>query len=189
MTEHLVGRCHHGRPRPTLGYGSMLRLRSGCPDRRSSRGTQTIPDAIFGWRTGSDAHRRSTSRRPRCRGRGPEDGRIASNGGSTGRWSPNVPPRRGTGVRRRASPGNRRDLRVATKTGRRTSAGSRNEVRSFWRRNASGRRRDRWSHRTEEVRLRTPSTIRYMLQSILPGNDRRGWHAERRGRLRGRENL
>jgi len=48
-----------------------------------------------------------------------------------------------TGVRRRTSPGNRRGLRVATRTGRRLSAGFRNEVRSFWRRNASDKRRNR----------------------------------------------
>jgi len=58
MTEHLVGSRHHDRPRPTPGCGSRLRLRSGYPDHRSSRGTRTIPDTTFGGRTGSDVCRR-----------------------------------------------------------------------------------------------------------------------------------
>lgn len=93
------------------------------------------------------------------------------------------------GVRRWTSPGNRRGLRVATRTGRRSSAGFRNEVRSFWRRNASDKRRNRLVTPVGRGPLAGPIHQPVPASQILPGNVRRGWHTERRGWLRGRENL
>jgi len=127
MTKHLVGRRHHGRPRPTPGYGSWLRLRSQCPDQRVfAGGRRPEIDEAFGSRRGPDGD---------CR-RGSET-RSGASGAGTHRTNVGIV----------------------------------------------------WSRRSEEVRLRASSTNRYALRQILPGNVRRGWHTERRGRLRGRENL